>query len=115
MAITRLGMHGANSSFQDYARVLNAGKAFETSGSLGGGAVNNGVSGSSAGRLDPKWHPSVGRADYVVWSYGTPIAWRIPGEGWVIPEDTYSVTTSKQQGKIRAAVGSFAGEYITTV
>src|SRR5687768_6782689 len=100
MAITRLGMHGENSSFHDYARVLEAGEPFKTSGSLSGEPVNGGPSGMGAGRLDPKWYPSIGRADYVVWSYGTPIAWRIPGEGWTVPDDSYSVTTSRQQGKI---------------
>ncbi|MCP9209547.1 hypothetical protein [Streptomyces cucumeris] len=115
MAITRLGVHGKNSSVESYARVLDAGDAFKTEGSLGGGPVTHGVSGGSAGRLDAKWHLSVGMADYVVWSYGTPIAWRIPGEGWVIPEDSYSVITSRQQHKIRAAVHMFFPDYQATV
>lgn len=111
MATTRLGIHGKNSSFQDYARVLDAGEKFTTSGSLSGGPITGGVSGMSAGLLDAKWYPSVGRADYVVRSYGTPIAWRIPNEGWVIPEDGYSQSTTRQQNLIRTAVTSFAGEY----
>jgi len=38
---------------------------------------------------------------YVVYSYGTPIAWAW-GNHVTIPEERYSVTTSKQQGKARA-------------
>lgn len=36
---------------------------------------------------------------YVVFSYGTPIAWRCAGDGqeWCAPKVTYSVTTSKHQ------------------
>lgn len=36
---------------------------------------------------------------YVVFSYGTPIAWRCAGDGqeWCVPKVTYSVTTSKHQ------------------
>lgn len=49
------------------------------------------------------------RADkptYAVYSYGTPIAWY--GErGWVIPTDKFSVTTSKHQGIVRRAVGTY--------
>jgi hypothetical protein len=42
---------------------------------------------------------------YVVFSYGTPIAWRTAGDqgacGWTIPAVRYSVTTSKHQGIAR--------------
>lgn len=48
--------------------------------------------------------------DYIVWSYGTPIAWHLAGRGWVIPETRYSVTTSKHQGIVRRAA---AGNYIS--
>ena len=41
--------------------------------------------------------------DYVVYSYGTPIAWHHAG-GWEIPAVRYSVTTSKHQGIVRRAV-----------
>lgn len=36
---------------------------------------------------------------YVVFSYETPIAWYVIGQGWVRPEVRYSVTTSKHQGQ----------------
>lgn len=42
-------------------------------------------------------------AEYVVYSYGTPIAWYKQGD-WTIPALKYSVTTSKHQNYVRRAV-----------
>jgi hypothetical protein len=50
-------------------------------------------------------------AQYVVWSYDTPIAWWVPTSeggpkethGWVIPDVSYSVTTSRYQGMCNLA------------
>ena len=42
---------------------------------------------------------------YIVYSYGTPIAWHHSG-GWEIPAVRYSVTTSKHQSLVRRAVWS---------
>lgn len=39
--------------------------------------------------------------DYVVHSYETPIAVHSGSEGWVIPEDKYSNTTTRHQGIVR--------------
>lgn len=39
--------------------------------------------------------------DYVVHSYATPIGVHSASEGWVIPEDKYSNTTSRHQGILR--------------
>ena len=39
------------------------------------------------------------RPDYIVYSYGTPIAWH-SNSGWFMPNCKYSTTTSKHQ-KIR--------------
>lgn len=48
---------------------------------------------------------SLDHADYVVFSYDTPIAWHdAERDAWVIPDVRYSVTTSKHQGTIRTAV-----------
>jgi hypothetical protein len=43
------------------------------------------------------------KPDFVVYSYGTPIAWH-HASGWEIPAVRYSVTTSKHQGIVRRAV-----------
>lgn len=40
-------------------------------------------------------------ADYVVYSYSTPIAWRVAGT-WTVSVDRYSVTTSRHQSAARA-------------
>lgn len=42
-----------------------------------------------------------GLAFYIVYSYSTPIAWAY-GDTVRVPDVRYSVTTSKQQGKVRA-------------
>lgn len=37
-----------------------------------------------------------GTVSQVIYSYSTPIAWKIEGRGWIIPEVTYSPTTSSK-------------------
>jgi hypothetical protein len=57
------------------------------------------------GHLPQRWRAAdLERADYVVYSYSTPIAWHIPGEGWHVPEVSYSSTTNKHQSITRSAV-----------
>ena len=46
---------------------------------------------------------------YVVYSYSTPIAWRVRSGMWRMPHDKYSVTTSKHQGKVRTALSQVSG------
>jgi hypothetical protein len=41
--------------------------------------------------------------DYIVYSYGTPIAWHHAG-GWSLPAIKYSVSTSKHQTLVRRAI-----------
>lgn len=45
--------------------------------------------------------------DYVVHSYATPIGVHSESQGWIIPEDKYSTTTTQHQGQVRrgAAMG----------
>ena len=58
-------------------------------------------------------HRAAGAIDYVIYSYSTPIAYRIttanPQTGehrsqWIEPSARYSVTTSKHQAKVRTAI-----------
>lgn len=60
------------------------------------------------GQLPERFTDSVWEADYVIWSYQTPIAWHVPAAAnpgrWIMPDVTYSVTTSMQQGEIRLAL-----------
>lgn len=43
------------------------------------------------------------KPDYIIYSYGTPIAWH-GTYGWNIPAVKYSVTTSKHQNYVRRAI-----------
>lgn len=40
-------------------------------------------------------------ADWVAYSYVTPIAWRLDTGSWVMPDVNYSLTTSEHQGEVR--------------
>jgi hypothetical protein len=55
------------------------------------------------GRLPHEHRKSAERATYVVYSYGTPIAWVTDGE-WVVPDERYSATTSNHQGLVRVGI-----------
>lgn len=44
------------------------------------------------------------KPSYVIKSYGTPIAWH-GDNGWVVPEQKHSVSTSNHQGIVRRALG----------
>jgi hypothetical protein len=44
------------------------------------------------------------KPNYVVKSYGTPIAWH-GDNGWTVPDQKHSVTTSNHQGIVRRALG----------
>ena len=46
-----------------------------------------------------------GRLEYVLYSYWTPMAWRIDGE-WTFPDESYSATTSNHQGVMRTAISN---------
>lgn len=60
------------------------------------------------GRLDPvhvkayTWHAQVNDVMFTVLSYATPIAWVLRNGTVVIPEDTYSRTTSSHQSLCRS-------------
>lgn len=43
--------------------------------------------------------------DYTVRSYGTPIAWHTTDGRWIVPDQRFSVTTTRHQGIVRRAVG----------
>jgi hypothetical protein len=62
-----------------------------------------------SGRLNPeefallKQATTGGEWVYVVFSYGTPIAWNTP-EGWYVVAQKFSVTTSKHSNYVRRAI-----------
>jgi hypothetical protein len=71
---------------------------------------------SRLGWLPDEWR-AVWREDkdttvYAIWSYDTPLAWRVYRNGkarWIMPDVRYSVTTSKHQGKVRTALSQIPG------
>lgn len=64
---------------------------------------------SNYGRLEEPYYGWLKQAvdqrqlEYVIYSYATPIAWRSNGV-WTVPDVSYSLTTTKQQNKVRVAV-----------
>jgi hypothetical protein len=86
--------------YEGIAKAISENKPFNTHGSLRGAPQ---AEATYAGWLAHKYLASYRDADYVIWSYQTPIAWRTQGQ-WIQPADKYSVTTSKQQGTVRRAL-----------
>lgn len=56
--------------------------------------------------LDNDSEVSLLDAEYVVYSYETPIAWWTPGRGWTKPNIRYSLTTSHHQGRVYGLSGT---------
>jgi len=63
---------------------------------------------ASMGHLPDEWSRTFQARsfliDYVIYSYGTPIAWHDKEAGWVEPDVKYSPTTSQHQGSVRTAI-----------
>jgi hypothetical protein len=94
-----------NGSWQQFVTPLEKLEEFKTHGTLFGVPVMF-PSQINAGRLPDEylWRLRSHGVDYVVMSYHTPIAWHDSELGWFMPDERYSVTTSKQQGRIRTAI-----------
>jgi hypothetical protein len=112
---TKLTINGSWTQFVPKLRSLSD---FTTHGSLRG----TDAVGGTYGQLDRIYWDSVDFSHYTVYSYNTPIAWFVSsalhtpknqsncdviettGGYWVVPNDKYSVTTSKSQGRINTAL-----------
>jgi hypothetical protein len=92
-----------NGLWTQFIEPLRKRETFRTHGSLRGEPAPYGP--GTFGRLPAMFRDSASHADYVIYSYATPIAWHGP-DGWVMPPVTYSVTTSKQQGRIATALSA---------
>lgn len=79
---------------------------FKASALSGVNANSSGLQGGY-GRLDPeefaRFKEVETQVDYVVYSYGTPIAWHTI-DGWYVVEQKFSPTTSKHQTYVRRAI-----------
>lgn len=85
------------------ARKLEKRESFDTHGALSGRSrVVTGYL-PQTGQLPTKYHDELKGADYVVYSYATPIAWHAYG-AWVVPATKYSMTTSHHQSRVNGAL-----------
>jgi hypothetical protein len=82
---------------------IKAGNAFENSSRTFRGGPNGSVYPIATGELPAQFRPAITGADYIVWSYATPIAWCINGF-WHTPDVKYSPTTSQHQGQVNTAI-----------
>lgn len=91
---------------RDAIHYIATGQEFKASALSGVNVNTSGLQGAY-GRLDPeefaRFKAVETQVDYVVYSYGTPIAWRT-AEGWYVVEQKFSVTTSKHQNYVRRAI-----------
>jgi hypothetical protein len=82
---------------------VRAREPFTTHGSLWAAERVGAHATLSIGHLSEEYRESVEQATYIVYSYGTPIAWFGPS-GWTMPDRKYSATTSAHQNKIRTCL-----------
>lgn len=76
---------------------------FTTHGALWGNEHVGAHQTLSIGQLKEEHRESVEAAEYIVYSYGTPIAW-YGRDGWTMPDQKYSATTSAHQSKVRTCL-----------
>jgi hypothetical protein len=94
----------AHTNVADAHREIAARHPFHNStGSLRGEVTVPHKTWIGTGHLPREYRGAVLAADYVVFSYATPIGWHVPGQGWTVPDVKYSVTTSRHQGQVRRA------------
>ena len=76
------------------------------------GLRTGGLGARSYGHLPPEARrPSLDKAEYVVYSYWTPIAWCYRGR-WYYPNVSYSPTTTQHQGWVKMGMAG-SPVYIT--
>lgn len=63
------------------------------------------------GRAQEAWDADKHTADYIVLSYGTPIAWHVPGAGWTYIDRHFSPSTATVQAQVRYALSAAGIEY----
>lgn len=95
----------ARGIWTQFVRPLRERLQFSTNGAL------TGVQGAprTYGELPVKYRYSAAKADYVVYSFDTPIAWHTAA-GWRMPPVSYSPITSRHQSKINMALSQIEEE-----
>jgi hypothetical protein len=94
MGVGRTQIHDAITGCEDFH-----------AGALRGESVKGyGHPGRLEGSARESFNASDGSLAYVIYSYATPIAWKRSDGAWFMPDDSYSVTTSRHQGIVRVAL-----------
>ncbi len=97
-------------SWQTFVSVLSAGMAADSERKPRGAAgvsvvpqmAPDGGRGSRTGSwLGSEWDASVASADKIIYFWNTPIAYTVPGFGWVVPDVNHTPTTTGAQNRIR--------------
>lgn len=98
--------------WQAYLDLIKNKTPFVTSGALRGVALPDGWLPPTYGRLPADWFRLMQTgADYVIYSYQTPIAWHRPADDlWIVPDESYSRTTSRHQSLIGTAISQLGGQ-----
>lgn len=99
----------AQSSATARERIVHR-QVFETYGNMSG-VTSWYTAGHLSGRAREAWLADRYNADYVVLSYGTPIAWHVPGAGWTYVDRHFSPSTAKTQAQVRYALHAAGIEY----
>lgn len=95
---------GSRESIQNTRDAIRACERFKTSGSLYGSESIDTGWGRLLGDAKERFIADRATIDYIVVSYGTPIAWHTTAGDWVLVEQRFSVTTGSHQSTVRAAL-----------
>jgi len=106
--------HTTRDGWWEFVPTLRNRTPFKTSGALQGEPTYGELWTYSRGELPGEyWDKFItSGATYVVYSYLTPIAWENADGSWTVPDVKYSVTTSRHQSKIAAAVEGIKGNEV---
>lgn len=103
MPARNYGMYGRLAGWWRLRDLIAARSPVVTSGAFSGGPVIPGA-GIDRGQLDRAYWPSLSHADYVLWSWQTPIAWHTTDDRWHLPHASYSFTTTRHQSQCIVAI-----------
>lgn len=91
-----------NDSPIDVAQILLSSRPFDTHGNLWARREFKGY--GEYEPFDAEERREMLTATYVVYSYETPIAWRLPSGAWAFNMTRYSATTTKHQTLVHSAI-----------
>lgn len=97
------GMHGRLAGWWRLRDLIASRSQIVTGGAFSGGPVTPGAS-IDRGQLSDSYWPCLSHADYIIWSFETPIAWHTTDSVWHQPHERYSVTTLRHQSQCAVAI-----------